>query len=154
MSELVDLLPIVLVAFVLWLSGLSYAFFRLLKHYRRIAVRSKDGDIMSLVENLLSSEEENSASIKKVRDEIVSINARSVLPVQKVGLVRFNPFAETGGDQSFSLCLLNGEEDGLILTGLHTRDRTRVYTKPVTGGVSKYELSREEERSLKEAKKI
>lgn len=73
--------------------------------------------------------------------------------IQKVGLVRFNPFKELGGDHSFSLAILDNKESGIILTSLHTRDRTRVYMKEIKNGKSEYELSAEELKALDIAKK-
>lgn len=153
MNELVDLLPVILFALLLWLSGLTFVFYRLLSHYRKIAKKAHDGDLVGAMEKLFSREEVNSTEVKKVREEIEKIKSDAVYPIQKVGITRFNPFNETGGDQSFSLCLLSGEDNGFILTALHTRDRTRVYTKSIVGGVSKTELSREEQKVLKEAQK-
>jgi len=152
-GELVDLLPIILVAVVLWLSGLSYTFWRLLDHYRKLTQKANGGNLVNAIETLIKVEEKNSDELGKLQGKLASILKQGVLPIQKVGLVRFNPFDETGGDQSFSLCLLNGADSGFVLTALHTRDRTRVYTKPVDKGKSKYELSREEEKALKEAQK-
>lgn len=154
MSDLVDLLPVILVALVLWLSGLSFAFYKLLAHYRRIAKKSGGGDLLKAIDALFAQEEKNSAEVKNLKAELNKAVKRSVLPIQKFGLVRFNPFDEIGGDQSFSLCLLDGTDSGFILTALHTRDRTRVYTKPIQNGKSKYELSAEEKKSLAEAQKI
>ena len=54
--------------------------------------------------------------------------------LQRVGLVRFNPFEDTGGNQSFALALLDADRDGVIVSSLHSRDLTRVYAKAVTGG--------------------
>lgn len=72
--------------------------------------------------------------------------------VHNVGMVRFNPFpGEIGGDQSFSIALLNGNETGIILTSLHSREGTRIYAKPVTNGSSEYNLSREEQHAIDEA---
>lgn len=71
--------------------------------------------------------------------------------VQKIGLVRFNPFNETGGDHSFSLALLDGNGNGFVMTGLHTRERTRLYIKPIRNLKSEYELSQEEQKAIKEA---
>ena len=153
MRELADFLPVVLIALLLWLSGLSFAFWKLLTHYRKIAGKAHGGDLVNAIEGLLALEEKNSAAVKKLTGEVLAITKKGVVPIQKVGLVRFNPFDETGGGQSFSLCLLNGDGDGFILTALHTRDRTRVYTKPVSAGVSKYELSKEEDKALVEAQK-
>jgi len=75
--------------------------------------------------------------------------------IQRIGLVRFNPFAETGGDQSFCLAILDGQGSGLVITSLHSRDTTRVYAKPVKRGkASGYELSAEEKRAIKNAKRM
>lgn len=75
--------------------------------------------------------------------------------LQKVGLVRFNPFAETGGDQSFCLALLDGEDSGLVISSLHSRETTRIYAKPVRKGKPVgYDFSAEEKQAVLKAKKI
>lgn len=68
-------------------------------------------------------------------------------------LVRFNPFSDTGGEQSFALCLLNDHQDGLIITSLHGRGVTRFYVKKVSGGQAEQELSSEEKSALAQALK-
>jgi hypothetical protein len=70
-----------------------------------------------------------------------------------MGFVRFNPFAETGGDQSFSVSLLDANGTGIVFTGLHTREKTRVYAKPIVNGVSKSTLSKEEQKAIEIAMK-
>jgi hypothetical protein len=72
--------------------------------------------------------------------------------VQKVGMVRFNPFSELGGNHSFSLAILDGYDSGMIITGLHTRDRTRVYLKEINKGKAVLELSSDEKKALAKAK--
>lgn len=151
MSDLVDLLPVILIALLLWLSGLTFVFYRLLSHYRKVAKKAHEGDLVKALENLFAKEESNSLEVKRLREEVIEIKKDAVYSVQKIGITRFNPFGETGGDQSFSVCLLNGNDDGFILTALHTRDRTRVYTKSIVGGESKTELSHEEQKVLKNA---
>ena len=67
----------------------------------------------------------------------------------KIGLVRFNPFDELGGDQSFILCLLDNSQSGAIITSLHNRDSTRVYAKAIKNGQSENAtLSKEETKAL------
>ena len=56
--------------------------------------------------------------------------------LQKVGVIRFDAFADLGGRQSFSIAILDSEENGIVLTGLSARHETRMYAKPVEGGVS------------------
>jgi hypothetical protein len=70
---------------------------------------------------------------------------------QRVGLVRFNPFGDTGSDQSFSIALLDGRGEGLVLSGLYSRGGMRVYAKPVAGGRSEYALSDEEQQAISQA---
>ena len=80
------------------------------------------------------------------------INNLSLRGLHKVALVRFNPFKDLGGDQSFSMALLNGKNNGITLSSLHTREGTRVYSKAITGGKSeKYPLTEEEEQVVKQA---
>jgi hypothetical protein len=70
---------------------------------------------------------------------------------QRVGLVRFNPFEDTGGNQSFALALLDGEGNGLVLSSLHARSGTRVYAKAIREGRSEAPLSEEETAAIKQA---
>ena len=71
----------------------------------------------------------------------------------RLGLVRFNPFNETGGDNSFVLCFLDDKLNGVLLTGLHTREKTRMYAKKVRNGKAEHELSKEESKAIEEALK-
>lgn len=90
----------------------------------------------------------------KRRDEVLNRNFREVLKIglnyiQKVEILRYNPYGDTGGDQSFSLILLNGKDDGFLLTSLHSRSGTRIYTKIIKEGKSEIGLSLEEKQILK-----
>jgi len=71
--------------------------------------------------------------------------------LQKVGVVRFNPFKEMGGDQSFSIAALNADNDGFVITSHYGRDSNRVYAKPIIQGESKYQLSKEEKEAVEKA---
>ncbi|MFZ2153470.1 MAG: DUF4446 family protein [Microgenomates group bacterium] len=67
----------------------------------------------------------------------------------KLQLVRYNPFNDVGGDQSFILCLLDKTNSGVIITSLHTRDSTRVYAKAIkNGSCDSLTLSKEETKAL------
>jgi hypothetical protein len=70
---------------------------------------------------------------------------------QRVGLVRYNPFDETGGNQSFALALLDATGDGWILSSLHARSGTRLYAKAIKAGGADAGLSEEETAALKQA---
>jgi hypothetical protein len=74
---------------------------------------------------------------------------RAVTSLQHIGLVRYNPFEDTGSDQSFAIALLDGERDGIVISSLHGRANTRVFAKPVQGGASPHALSAEEEQAIR-----
>lgn len=76
------------------------------------------------------------------------LQAKAALASQKIALVRFNPFGDTGGDQSFALAVLDDHNSGYVLTSIHGRGGTRVYVKPIDFGKSKYNLSVEEQQAL------
>lgn len=83
------------------------------------------------------------------------INTLAMHSLHKVGIVRYNPFKDLGGDQSFAIALLDGKNSGFVISSLHTREGTRVYAKPVTRGESKkYPLTEEEKQAIKIASPI
>jgi hypothetical protein len=69
----------------------------------------------------------------------------------RIGLVRYNPFEDTGGNQSFALALLDAHGDGFVVSSLHTRNMTRVYAKGVKGGKADSGVSDEEAEALRAA---
>lgn len=71
--------------------------------------------------------------------------------IQRVGVVRFNPFTDTGGDQSFAIALLDALGNGLVISSLHGRADTRIFAKQVRGGRSRHQLSAEEEDAIRQA---
>jgi len=69
--------------------------------------------------------------------------------IEKVSLLRFNPFKDLGSDQSFVLCLLDHSHSGVIITSLHHRNFTRIYAKPIKNGEGdKITLSKEEKSAI------
>ena len=68
---------------------------------------------------------------------------------QRVGLVRYNPFEDTGGNQSFAIALLDALGDGFVISSLHARTGTRVYAKAVAGGRPETQVSAEEQEALR-----
>jgi uncharacterized protein DUF4446 len=96
--------------------------------------------------------------VDKVAGELDEVVARQAVleaaqrkAFQRVGLVRYNPFEETGGNQSFALALLDGTGDGWVLSSLHARSGTRVYAKAIRAGRADAGLSDEETAALGQA---
>ena len=131
--------------------AVSVVLYWILRHYLRL-VKLSGGNLKSVIDKLVELEEKNGHKIKILENGISDLNEAGSLHIQKIGLVRFNPFSDTGGDQSFSLALLNRVKTGVLISGLHTRDRTRIYVKPVKKAKSEYVLSKEEKRAIEEAK--
>lgn len=121
----------------LWLSILTYLLFRIYKLF---------SSLQKGVEEDLSKK-----GFAEVRNRLKLLEEDGKLHAQKISLVRFNPFRELGGDHSFSLAILNGEDSGVLISSLHTRDRTRVYMKEIKNGKSLIELSSDESKALKQA---
>ena len=144
------LAPIVL---GVWLLILTIAFIVLLRFFRRLVRGAKDLDLRSILDKIMAQGEANREGLGELTKELKRLGEEGALHVQKVGLVRFNPFKEIGGDHSFSLALLDGKETGVVITGLHTRERTRVYMKAIKAGRGEHELSEEERKALEKALK-
>ena len=83
------------------------------------------------------------------RSAVLEANGRR--SIQRVGLVRFNPFEDTGGNQSFALALTDAGGDGFVVSSLHSRTGTRLYAKTVVAGRSDAALSSEEAEALRQA---
>jgi len=92
--------------------------------------------------------EEKSENLFK---EIEDLKKEQKFSIKKVGIVRYNPFSEVGGDQSFSAAFLDGNNDGAVITNLYSREESRVYGKPISEGNSEYSLSEEEKTAIKKA---
>ena len=73
--------------------------------------------------------------------------------IQGIETVRFNPFKDQGGNQSFSTAILSADGDGVVITGLYSRDKSSIYAKPVKQGQSEYELTIEEKQVINSAVK-
>ena len=83
--------------------------------------------------------------------ELESVKKLQEKSVEKIGIVRFNPFHDIGGDQSFAIALLNRENTGVVITSHYGKDFSKVYAKPVKNGSSEYQLSEEEKEAMKKA---
>ena len=136
-----------------WLVVLSAAFLWLFKHINSLVKESKGEPLIKTLDRLLKKEVDNEKDIKKLFGDVDGLREKGLSDIQKIGVVRFNPFSETGGDHSFSIALLDGRDTGVVLTGLHTRERTRLYIKSIVKGKSEHELSNEEKESIVRAEK-
>ncbi|WP_458398966.1 DUF4446 family protein [Anaerotignum sp.] len=88
----------------------------------------------------------------KLLDMVTDMDKTDKTKIQKVGLIRYNPFDEMGGNLCFALALLDGYDNGVVLNGIHSRTGSFTYAKPIEMGVSTYMLSEEEIKAVEMAK--
>lgn len=144
---------IAIVILLIWNILLHYQLWRIKKKLKTFFNGKKASDLEGVlfeeIKRLKKAEKDIKALFKssKVLEKMASQS------IQKTGVVRFNPFKETGGDQSFAIALLDANNNGLVVSSLFTRQGTRIYSKPIEAGQSKYPLSKEEMEALKKAGK-
>ena len=83
-----------------------------------------------------------------LKKEVRKLSQESKFSVQKIGIIRYNPFSNVGSDQSFSIALLDSNNNGVVISSLFGRDGNRVYGKPIKNGKSEYSLSEEENKAI------
>jgi hypothetical protein len=106
------------------------------------------------LEEVIMQQSKNLKTLDKDIQELYNIsnqiNNLAFRGLHKTGMVRFNPFKEVGGDQSFAVAMLNGKNNGLVISSLYTREGTRIYAKSITAGTAdKHPLTEEEEQAIK-----
>lgn len=124
---------------------------RAVRRYRDLV---RDGEGGSLHDRLVGSAEQAVRSTERMNQiEALhgAIENRTQRSLQHIGLVRFNPFDDTGSDQSFAIALLDDGRDGIVISSLHGRANTRLFAKPVTDGSSAHNLSEEEAQAIRVA---
>ena len=137
----------------LWLFALTLGYVWILRLFLRLTGKVKGENLHKILERVLEGEAFNAKQLSALKVELNRLEDAGRLHIQKVGIIRFNPFKEIGGEHSFSLALLDGRDTGMVLTGIHTRERTRIYTKQIKNGKCEFELSSEEKRALIKAQK-
>jgi len=146
---------LIIAALVLILIGWSVFLYiqnlRIRKKIKIFLKGRKVKDLEEVISEQLKRMKKTETDVKEIFKWNKDLQKICDISIQKVGVVRFNPFRDTGGDQSFVIALLDKENNGLVLSSLYTREGTRVYTKPIERGTSKYHLTKEEESAIAEA---
>ena len=139
------LLAVVLVLLLVQSIRLS----RAARRYRRLVGDGSGGTLANVLEEHVGRVNAVGDQLDHLRTLQDLLERRSRGSIQHVGLVRFNPFEDTGSDQSFALALLDERRDGVVISSLHGRSNTRLFAKPVSGGESAHTLSDEELQAIR-----
>jgi len=144
---------ITIVLLVIWNIFLNCQLWRIKKKLKTFFNGKKASDLEGVLFEEIKRLKKAEGDIKQLFKSSNILKKMAKQSIQKVSVVRFNPFKETGGDQSFAIALLDSNDNGLIISSLYSRQGTRIYSKSIEAGQSKYPLSKEELEALKKAGK-
>jgi ABC-type lipoprotein release transport system permease subunit len=145
-------IALVVIILMIWLSVLGSRLKKLRKQY--VAVMGNTGvtnieDVVLEMKSMLQSQKEQ---INSLQNQLNAVQIEMPKMKSKLGIIRYNAFSDGGSDLSFSLAVVNEEKDGAVFSGLHSRDNTYVYAKPLEKGESAYTLTPEEKKAIESAK--
>lgn len=151
LSTAVLVLAVALVVLTGWVVWLQRSDTVLRRRLRRVIGEGEGVGLDELLDRQfrrLDAVDERVEALNRLQHELETLSHRSI---QKIGVIRFNPFSDTGGDQSFALALLDAQGNGVVLSSLHGRADTRIFAKQVQAGRSKHALSDEEQDAIRKA---
>ncbi len=122
---------------------------RAVRDYRSLVGDGSGGSIGEVLDGHIGRVDAVARRMVEMDQVHAALDHRTLTSLQHIGLVRFNPFEDTGSDQSFAIALLDGQRDGIVISSLHGRANTRLFAKPVEGGASPHALSAEEEQAIR-----
>ena len=121
------------------------------KKYRKMMRGVNSKNLEDLIQKYLDKVDEANSNSTKALEECIRIENHMKRCIQKVSVIRFKAFDDVGSDLSFSISLLDENNDGVILTGIYGRQESTTYAKPIDKGISRYDLSDEELTVLNQA---
>ncbi len=139
---------VLLIAFLVTVAKVS----KLNKKYRNFMQKLGNGkNVEEDLENYMYRVDRVEKQNGEINSIIKGMNKNLEKCVQKIGIVRYNAFKDVGSDLSFTLALLDENDDGVVLNGIYSREMSNIYAKPVEKGKSTYTLSEEEQEAIKKA---
>lgn len=134
---------------LVWNIANQFAISHLKKNQRVLFQGEKAKNLEQIVLENQKSWSSTDKDISDLYEITTKIHELAHLGLHKIGMIRFNPFRDIGGDQSFSIALLDGENNGLVISSIYSRDGVRVYTKAIQNSLSeKHPLTEEEKMAL------
>lgn len=139
---------VLLIAFLVTVAKVS----KLNKKYKEFMQKLGNGkNIEEDLENYMYRVDRVEKQNGEINGIIKGMNKNLEKCVQKIGIVRYNAFKDVGSDLSFTLAMLDENNDGVVLNGIYSREMSNIYAKPVEKGKSTYTLSEEEQEAIKKA---
>jgi hypothetical protein len=121
------------------------------RRLQRLTAGATGASLERVLMDHLARVEEVDTSQRQMEQRVSALEGQVPLCVQRVGLVRYDAFEDVGGQQSFSLAMLDAQQNGVILTSVYSRSDVRVYAKAIRRGQPSHPLSEEELQALRSA---
>ncbi len=121
---------------------------RLVRQYRELTTGTSGGNLEAILNDHVARVRETATRLDEVDQLARRLEKAAYFSLQHLGVVRYNPFHDTGSDQSFAISLVDGHGNGVVISSLHGRDVTRVYAKPLKRWESTYSLTDEEKQAI------
>ncbi|MHB8509545.1 MAG: DUF4446 family protein [Candidatus Dormibacteria bacterium] len=141
-----------LILLAAWQASTNFRLNRMVRHYRALSAGVEGQPLDAILQRVLDRADIGQQSVRELEQRIVVLNQAVQGHIQKLGIVRYNAFEDTGGDQSFAIAMLDANGNGAIFNGLYHRTVCRVFAKPVIDWRSTYALSDEEEEAIRKAR--
>ena len=142
------LLLVLIIGFLILLVRYS----NLNKRYTRFMNKlGKGKDLQEDLENYMYRVDKVEKQNAEILDFCKNLEEEISGCIQKIGIVRYSAFKDTGSDLSFALAMLDENNNGVVLNGIYSREMSNIYAKPVENGKSTYTVSEEEEQAIQTA---
>lgn len=147
---IIGLMAAFLVVLILYLIE-QFRVGRITEKYNALVKDVEGINLEELILETLKEIEGVKADTEKIEKKCSELDSRLKYAIQKVGIIRYNAFADMGSELSFSLALLDDNKNGIVITSIFGREYTTSYGKPIVKGQSKYPLSVEEMQAIDRA---
>ena len=124
---------------------------RVEQRYQALTAGTEGGSLEAILEDHVGQVQQATRRVHELDMLVMRLERNNRTHLQRVGFLRFNPFRDTGGDQSFALALTDEAGSGVVISSLHSREVTRVYAKPLVAWQTSYQLTEEERAVIKRA---
>lgn len=143
------------VLIIVWLGAITYYFYTFISHFNSLIKNTNRKSLQDAFHKVIEEAKFSQEKVQAVNKRLDQQEKKTGEVVQNISLVRFNPFENTGGLESFVVALLDTHKSGILFTSMQSRTGTRWYAKRIKAGKGvDYDLSKEEKEAIEKAKPI
>ena len=144
-------LVVVVLGLAGWLVFLQIRLTRLIRKYGRLMAGIEGKNLEAILNQHIDEMRSYTQTVSELKTQTRQIERTLKHTVQWMGLIRYNPFRDTGGNQSFAWAVVDGQGNGIVVSSLHSREGTRIYAKPLNKWESPHSLTDEEKQAIERA---